>query len=50
MGSQPVFIKAECASGASRFEGKTKSFSVEVNAVCSKAIDSKSILAWKAIP
>ena len=25
-------------------------FSVEVNAVCSKAIDSKRILAWKAIP
>ena len=26
LGSQPVFIKAECASGASRFEGKTKTF------------------------
>ena len=29
---------------------RQKPFSVEVNAVCSKAIDSKSILAWKAIP
>ena len=28
---------------------RQKPFSVEVNAVCSKAIDSKSILAWKAI-